>query len=560
MTGRRWSLVLASIPFLVLSCSDSSEQVARESRSAKAATRKRTPRGAAAPAVAAPPPLRPGDRIEVTSGPAPVKMGKRTLTTVEAGSELTALKVQGPWVKVTVQKDSKKITGWIYSWKYLRLAPTARPSLVVGDSVEVVGEAGSPVDRGWERRDLSAGEQMIVEAVDGNRLRVRGWLTMRLAWFDRARLVRSDQALPRGAPDLVIAVLRIQNLWNCKKGTDSHRSACFSISRSIKKYVTAYIEPGLASRGLRLAYVGAKSYPVPLMNGELTIVYNEMEGDLYRISRDGAFVGLHKGLHISCRLTLRDPASGKVSWDEHLTAGNSPELKQGDGSGAWFQDDALENLEAAFRNFRAETSLHREAGRPTGDTDMVALLIRRGHHINARDPQGRTPLHIASSAGHQAIAELLISKGAQVDANDGVGHTPLHTAVSAGKTAICDLLITRGAQVDAKDGFGRTPLHSAAFAGKAAICDLLISRGADVNAKDDYGNTPLHKAVPPVSRAVAEVLVAKGADVNAKNAHGQTPLDTAHGMELARSFIPSLSSEAKALADFLREQGAKAKE
>ena len=72
--------------------------------------------------------IQPGDKVKVVNGPAPVKVGKDTLTTVKTGTELTALKVQGPWVKVSVERDGKRIVGWIYSKKCLQRVPDqARP-------------------------------------------------------------------------------------------------------------------------------------------------------------------------------------------------------------------------------------------------------------------------------------------------------------------------------------------------------------------------------------------------------------------------------------------------
>jgi len=65
--------------------------------------------------------IKPGDKVKVIRGPAPVKVGKKTLTTVEAGTVLTALKVQGNWVKVTVKEDGGTIEGWVHS---LHLGPT----------------------------------------------------------------------------------------------------------------------------------------------------------------------------------------------------------------------------------------------------------------------------------------------------------------------------------------------------------------------------------------------------------------------------------------------------
>jgi len=69
--------------------------------------------------------VKPGDKVKVISGPAPVKVGRKTLTTVETGTELTALKVHGRWVKVTVEEGGKQIKGWIHT-KRLKLVEPPR--------------------------------------------------------------------------------------------------------------------------------------------------------------------------------------------------------------------------------------------------------------------------------------------------------------------------------------------------------------------------------------------------------------------------------------------------
>ena len=61
-----------------------------------------------------------GDRV-VTTEPAPLKVGYEVRATVAAGTELVVLDVNGKWVKVTIERDSKKITGWIDSTKYLKI-------------------------------------------------------------------------------------------------------------------------------------------------------------------------------------------------------------------------------------------------------------------------------------------------------------------------------------------------------------------------------------------------------------------------------------------------------
>ena len=54
-----------------------------------------------------------------------------------------------------------------------------------------------------------------------------------------------------------------------------------------------------------------------------------------------------------------------------------------------------------------------------------SLRTRRVEWLEARDPDGCTPLHVASSAGNSIASQLLIDAGADVDATDVDGATPL---------------------------------------------------------------------------------------------------------------------------------------
>ncbi|MFC1806075.1 hypothetical protein ACFL09_03750 [Planctomycetota bacterium] len=100
--------------------------------------------GATAPKT---PEIRAGDTAVVAVGPAPVKVGRKTLTTLEAGKEVTALEVRGKWVKVRVLRERKAVTGWIYSPKYLRRRkatrdPRREPGALVGAETATVTVLG----------------------------------------------------------------------------------------------------------------------------------------------------------------------------------------------------------------------------------------------------------------------------------------------------------------------------------------------------------------------------------------------------------------------------------
>lgn len=161
-----------------------------------------------------------------------------------------------------------------------------------------------------------------------------------------------------------------------------------------------------------------------------------------------------------------------------------------------------------------------------GRLEKVRQLLDAGANIRSTNYEGRTPLHAAASAGHEAIVHLLLERGAEVDAKDRDNNTPLHLAVLQDRERIIRVLLDRGADVNARSTTGKTPLHIAVWKGIDDVVRLLLDRGANMEAKDIYGRTPLHIATddeyPPNS--VIRLLVRRGANINAFDNSGQTPL------------------------------------
>lgn len=48
------------------------------------------------------------------------------------------------------------------------------------------------------------------------------------------------------------------------------------------------------------------------------------------------------------------------------------------------------------------------------DTDLIALLIACGADVNALNPYGKTPLHVAAGHGYVPVVEMLLAAGAKV--------------------------------------------------------------------------------------------------------------------------------------------------
>ena len=160
--------------------------------------------------------------------------------------------------------------------------------------------------------------------------------------------------------------------------------------------------------------------------------------------------------------------------------------------------------------------------------EKVGFLPKsKGINVNARDKDGRTPLHYAARQGCDEVVNLLITRGANVNAKNKIGNTPLHLATQLGQGKAARLLIQEGAKVNARDQESRTPLHLAAQLGQGKAARLLIQEGAKVNARDQESRTPLHYAARWGKAKVAALLIKKGADVNALNNEGHTPLQLA---------------------------------
>jgi hypothetical protein len=210
-----------------------------------------------------------------------------------------------------------------------------------------------------------------------------------------------------------------------------------------------------------------------------------------------------------------------------------------------------------------------------GAADAAMALVALGADVNARDPEGVTPLLQAILNAHFDLAALFLQQGANPNLTDNAGMGPLYAAIDmntppwersrpdARITTDLDclgmmrVLLDHGADVNARvkgrllsryhaggaPGMidGTTPLIRAAKYANYDMVELLVRRGADVTLAQSDGTTalmlaagvkysvtqqgdPLNHGSLDDARAIVKLLHEKGADLNLANAKGETAL------------------------------------
>jgi ankyrin repeat domain-containing protein 50 len=168
-----------------------------------------------------------------------------------------------------------------------------------------------------------------------------------------------------------------------------------------------------------------------------------------------------------------------------------------------------------------ETPLHRAVMR--GNEDVIILLLRYKANVNAKDIEGRTPLHSAMEST-PPVVRLLLEHGAEVNAADNGGWTLLHLAAYHSHTEIVRILVDNGADVEVMIADTKqTPLHWAAWNEDGLLLDFLLQHGANINAQNKKGESALHYAARYHQSILPQLLI-HGADVDMETEDGQTPL------------------------------------
>ena len=104
------------------------------------------------------------------------------------------------------------------------------------------------------------------------------------------------------------------------------------------------------------------------------------------------------------------------------------------------------------------------------------ILSENPSMINAKNPEGMTPLHIAVQNKNEELAALLMKNGPDINIKDNNGITPLHVAVNENSENLAKLLIENGADINVKDTEGRTPLEIARLNNNFKLAGLIFMK------------------------------------------------------------------------------------
>ena len=180
----------------------------------------------------------------------------------------------------------------------------------------------------------------------------------------------------------------------------------------------------------------------------------------------------------------------------------------------------------------AYDGIHAAAGR--GDVAAIERLAKASHAaLEARDRQGRTPLHVATFARQRKAVAALLAAGADSGALENGRYDAVTIAAVADDDETLRLLLASGASAKlVTSRYDGTALIAAAHLGHDGVVRQLIAAGAPLDHVNNLHWTALIEAVVLGDggrrhQAVVRYLLDAGASTQLADRDGRTPLQLA---------------------------------
>jgi ankyrin repeat protein len=174
------------------------------------------------------------------------------------------------------------------------------------------------------------------------------------------------------------------------------------------------------------------------------------------------------------------------------------------------------------------TGLHAAAA--TGEVVAIAASSLTRADLNARDGNGRTPLHVAAFRKQYAAAQALLTAGADANALDRQRYDAVTIAAVANDVEMLKIALAGGNSAkNTTSPYDGTALIAAAHLGHVDVVKILIAAGAPLDHVNNLGWTALIESIVLGNGGTAHIetlraLVAAGANVNLPDKAGVTPL------------------------------------
>ncbi|KAL1336370.1 hypothetical protein HN51_030742 [Arachis hypogaea] len=158
----------------------------------------------------------------------------------------------------------------------------------------------------------------------------------------------------------------------------------------------------------------------------------------------------------------------------------------------------------------------------TGNAVFLEELLRAGLDPDIGDSEGKTPLHIAASNGHEDCVKVLLKHACNLHLRDINGNTALWDAIASKHYSIFRILYQLAALSDP-----HTPgdlLCTAAKRNDLVVMKELLKLGLNINSNDHQGMSAIQIAMQENHVDMVELLVMNGADANGVCTNGFSAL------------------------------------
>jgi len=183
----------------------------------------------------------------------------------------------------------------------------------------------------------------------------------------------------------------------------------------------------------------------------------------------------------------------------------------------------------------AYKGLHAAAHR--GDVAQIEKLAAAKSdlkaELDARDGNGRTPLHVATFAKRQGAIRALVKAGANINLLDKDSYDGVTIAAVADDEETLRLLLSLGASAkQVTSRYDGTALIAAAHLGHDGVVRQLIAAGAPLDHVNNLHWTAVIEAIVlgnggPRHQATLKALIEAGANLQLADRQGNTPLQLA---------------------------------